>query len=217
MIKKLFLLLLALGAVLYWGQEMIRVLATGDLVALKELILRAGYWAPFLSFLLIIIQAFISPLPSVIIFIANGIIFGPMVGFLISWVGSLISALLCFAMIRYLGLALPTPPKVIDSMLKLIEEYQNQAVFVARLLPFVPFDLASYAFALTPLRLQTFLVGTALGQTPAILFYSLWGQATSPWYVNLVGIVIWASLVSVLYYSWQKLYKTKPQKADKAN
>jgi uncharacterized membrane protein YdjX (TVP38/TMEM64 family) len=209
MIKKILLVLLAIGAIFYWGADLVAILATGNMTALKELILRGGYLAPLISFALIIIQAFISPLPSVMIFIANGIIFGSWGGFLISWVGSLCSAVVCFGLIRYLGLNITAPPRILASMIKLIEEYQDQAVFVARVLPFVPFDLASYAFALTHVRLRTFLVGTALGQTPAILFYSLWGREQYAWYINLGGILVWVAVISGIYYLWQKVKKKK--------
>ena len=209
MIKKILLVLLTIGAVFYWGGDLVAILATGNMTALKELILRGGYLAPLISFVLIIIQAFISPLPSVMIFIANGIIFGSCWGFLISWVGSLCSALVCFGLIRYLGLNVTAPPRILAAMIKLIEEYQDQAVFIARVLPFVPFDLASYAFALTHVRLKTFLVGTALGQTPAILFYSFWGKEHYAWYINLGGILVWVVVISGIYHLWRKIRKKK--------
>lgn len=205
MFKKAVVILLALGLIFIYGRDLVAVLATGDMNALKEIILRGGYWAPLISFTLIIIQAFISPLPSVLIFIVNGIVFGALGGFLISWMGSLCSALLCFALIRYLGLNFQVPPRVLTTVIKLIQEHQEQSVFVARVLPVVPFDLASYAFALTGISLKNFLVGTAFGQTPAILFYTLWGRSQYPWYINFGGILIWTALGSLLYYTYRKI------------
>lgn len=205
MLRKLILIALCMGLIAVYGKDIIIILATGDMVALKSLILEYGYWAPLLSFLLIIIQAFLSPLPSVVIFIVNGIVFGGVYGFFISWVGSFSSAVLCFGLVRYLGFQFTPSTRVLAGVVKLMEEYQNHSVFVARVLPFIPFDLASYAFALTKVRLKTFLRGTALGQTPSIIFYSFWGNEKAGLFTNLAGIIIWTGLVSWGYYSWVKI------------
>lgn len=207
-------LLLTIGLmviILLWGADLVAILATGDIVALKAVIQRGGVWAPLISFALLILQAFVSPLPSVVIFIANSLIFGSWFGLIISWLGSLASALVCFALVRYLKLHLYTPPHVLRGVYKLIDEYQDHAVFMARLLPILPFDLSSYAFALTPVRLKPFLLGTALGQTPAIVFYSFWVNEGQEWYINLGGILVWTGIVSLGYYLWNSAKKGREE------
>jgi uncharacterized membrane protein YdjX (TVP38/TMEM64 family) len=75
-------------------------------------------------------------------------------------------------------------------------------VLLARLLPFVSFDVISYAAGLTPLTFARFLVATGIGQLPATLLYSWLGQGATGsvravfWSFSIIAalaIICWAS------------------------
>jgi uncharacterized membrane protein YdjX (TVP38/TMEM64 family) len=56
------------------------------------------------------------------------------------------------------------------------EKYGKWAVLIARLLPFVSFDIVSYAAGLTAMGWWEFIWATGLGQLPATLVYSYVGD-----------------------------------------
>ena len=53
------------------------------------------------------------------------------------------------------------------------------AVIISRMIPFVPFCVANYAFGTTRVRRGTFIAGTMLGALPATIAYAALGSATA--------------------------------------
>ncbi|MBE6041558.1 MAG: TVP38/TMEM64 family protein, partial [Clostridiales bacterium] len=54
-------------------------------------------------------------------------------------------------------------------------KYGKRCIFVARLLPFISFDVVSYAAGLTSMGFWGFFIATGLGQLPACIVYSYVG------------------------------------------
>jgi uncharacterized membrane protein YdjX (TVP38/TMEM64 family) len=185
--------------------EIGRWLAAGDLHAIREHIRSFGPWAPIAAFGLIQIQALLAPLPSFPVIYANGLLFGTFWGGLLSWVSVLVSAALCFGLARLWGrplverVASPTALRRADA---LFERYGVFAVLLGRLLPLTAFDLLSYAAGLTPMRLRSFLVATAIGMTPATFLMAAAGDlGRDSWRtlgVLLLGIAALAALATWL-------------------
>ena len=179
----------------FYNTGILHALIVGDIEQIEVFLERWGILAPLGSISLILLQAFIAPIPAVFIYIANGIIFGAVAGFIISWTGSLLSAYLCFALVRYFNLNLKVKNEFLRKIMGFIERYEEKAVFMVRLMPFIPTDLASYAFGFTFIRTRYYVIGTALGQTPAVLFYSIWGGMHLSLFWNIFAIVIWAVVI----------------------
>ncbi|MEW6622043.1 MAG: VTT domain-containing protein [Bacillota bacterium] len=189
------LLALLIVVSFFYSTGIIQALIIGDMQKIQNFLDQWGIFAPLGSISLILLQAFVAPIPAVFIYIANGIIFGALGGLIVSWIGSLISAYLCFALVRYFGLNMQIKNEFLRKIMGFLERYQEKAVFVVRLMPFIPADLASYAFGFTLIKARYYVIGTALGQTPAILFYSLWGGMKLPMLYNILAIAVWAALV----------------------
>ena len=66
-------------------KEMIFMLSMINVDAIKGYILSFGVWAPVISFILMILQSIIAPLPAFIITFANAGLFGWVNGALLSW------------------------------------------------------------------------------------------------------------------------------------
>lgn len=175
------------------------LLLAGDTQGLRAYLLGFGVLAPVVSFGLMVAQAIVAPLPAFVITLTNGLLFGPVWGGLLSWSSAMVGAWICFRIARSLGrpaaerLVGKTPLEAADSF---FQRYGVQAIVVARLVPFVPFDPISYAAGLTMMSTTRFLVGTGLGQLPGTALYSWFGaQATHASEVLLgvfavVGIVV---------------------------
>jgi uncharacterized membrane protein YdjX (TVP38/TMEM64 family) len=67
-----------------------------------EVIRSLGAWGVLLSIALMTVHSFL-PFPAEVIAIANGIIYGPIWGSVITWVGAMIGVASAFAVVRVLG------------------------------------------------------------------------------------------------------------------
>ncbi len=169
-----------------WVATAADVLARGDVVFVRDYLRGFGAWAPVISALLMVFQSVAAPLPAFMITFANGLLFGWAWGAALSWSSAMLGAAVCFAIARALGR--PIVEKLVGGSSALevsdlfFERYGERAVLIARLLPFVSFDIISYGAGLTSMRFRRFWIATGIGQLPATLVYSYLGQ-------NLTGSV----------------------------
>ncbi len=156
------------------------------IAAFRDYLLGFGAWAAVVSAALMVFQAVAAPLPAFVVTFANGLLFGWVWGALLSWTSAMLGAVLCFWIARSLGR--PAVEKLVGGSQALATwdlffgRYGNRAILVARLLPFVSFDVVSYGAGLTSISLWNFVWSTGLGQLPATLLYSYLGQ-------NLTGSI----------------------------
>lgn len=163
------------------------LLGRGDIAGLRDYILSYGAWAPVASCFLMVLQALAAPVPSFLITFANGLAFGTFWGWMLSLFGHVLAASVCFGISRTLG-RVPVEVLVgrtgLESADRWFARWGMYAVFAARLVPGVAFDVISYAAGLTRMRFRSFLAATALGIFPQTLLYSFLGHR-APEYVAL--------------------------------
>jgi len=154
------------------------VLASADVSRVVEFIRSYGVYAMAISFVLMVFQSIIAPLPAFLITFANAAVFGWWQGALLSWSSAMVGAILCVFIARALGC--DTVEKFAGKgALKGVEayftKYGSKTILVCRLLPFVSFDAVSYFAGLTSIRFWPFVLATGLGQLPATIVYSYVG------------------------------------------
>lgn len=153
-------------------------LSSGDVERVKALILEQKEWAVATSFFLMIFQSIVAPIPAFLITFANAAIFGWWQGAILSWTSSMAGAALCFYIARILGrqtVEKYTGAGALAAVEHYMTDYGPKTILVARLLPFISFDVVSYLAGLTPLAFLPFFVATGVGQLPATLVYSYVG------------------------------------------
>ncbi len=170
----------------------------------------AGYGAlaPVISAVLMIFQSVIAPLPAFLITFANGTLFGFWWGSLLSWSSSMVGAACCFYIARYLGIERMTrliSQPAVDKTNAFVEKYGTYAILIARLIPFISFDVVSYFAGATRMRFLGFWIATGIGQMPATLVYSYLGDRIS---AN-IKLMLWSFciLISISIIIW--LVKTR--------
>ncbi|WP_331496731.1 TVP38/TMEM64 family protein [Romboutsia sedimentorum] len=192
--------------------QMVFYLSMLNLDAIKEYILSFGAWAPIISFLLMLLQSVVAPLPAFLITFANAALFGWVYGAILSWVSAMAGAALCFYIARFLGretVEKLTSKYALDSVNVFFEKYGKHTILIARLLPFMSFDLVSYAAGFTSMSFISFFVATGLGQLPATIIYSYVGDMlTGSAKFVMMGIMILFAL-SVLAFMLKKMYNEK--------
>lgn len=144
-----------------------------------EYIRSYGSIAAVVSFFLMVLQSILSPIPAFLITLSNAAIFGWAWGALLSWSSAMAGAALCFYIARILGrdvVAKITSETALKSLDGFFEKYGKHTILVCRLLPFISFDIVSYAAGLTSMKFWPFFIATGIGQLPATLVYSYIGQ-----------------------------------------
>ncbi|MBP7479157.1 MAG: TVP38/TMEM64 family protein [Spirochaetaceae bacterium] len=161
-----------------WLLSNISLLTSLDIQKITEYIRSLGLWGPLISFILMLLQSVIAPLPAFVLTFANAIVFGWVWGALLSWTSAMAGAALCFGIARFYGrdvVSSLTSIKSIESVDVFFEQHGKYAIFIARLLPFVSFDIVSYAAGLTAIKFISFFIATGSGQLPATIIYSYVG------------------------------------------
>lgn len=198
--------------------QMIFYLSSMNLDMIKEYILSFGIWASITSFLLMVLQSVIAPIPAFLITLSNAAIFGWVKGAILSWSSAMAGAALCFYIARGLGrdavekLTSKFALKDIDGF---FEKYGKHTILIARLLPFISFDLVSYAAGLTSMNFWSFFIATGIGQLPATIVYSyVGGMLTGGAQLLMSGLLILFAL-SIAIYVGKKVWNEKRGKNDK--
>lgn len=182
---KIGLILLAAGLYFFVAplqsgvKQAVAILSRVDVPAMKSYILSFGLLAPVVSFMLMVFQSLIAPLPAFVITFANAALFGWVKGAILSWSSAMCGAVLCYWIARYYGRSVVeklTSKFALDEVDHFFERYGKYAILIARLLPFVSFDIVSYAAGLTSIGFWEFFWATGLGQLPATLVYSYVGD-----------------------------------------
>lgn len=170
-------LLLVLGAT-YWLLHETGVMTTLlDGAALRGHIVNLGVWGPVTVIGLMVLAILVSPIPSAPIAMAAGAAYGHVWGTLYVLLGAEAGALAAFGVARLLGH--DTLRRWFGDRLSVgLMGSQNVlmgVVLVSRLLPFVSFDIISYAAGLTVLSFWRFAIATLAGVAPASFLLAHFG------------------------------------------
>lgn len=186
--------------------------ATGNFTVVKEFVASYGPYAMAVSFLLMVLQSVIAPLPAFLLTFANANLFGWWQGAILSWSSAMAGAALCFWIAKILGrdaVEKITSKAGLKQFDIFFERYGKLSILICRLLPFMSFDIVSYAAGLTAMKFWPFFIATGLGQLPATLVYSyVGGMLTGGAKLLVTGLLILFAL-SVLVVLIRQIYIAK--------
>ena len=192
--------------------------ATGDFEVVRDFIDEYGTYAMLVSAGLMVFQSVIAPLPAFLITFANANLFGWWQGAILSWSSAMLGALICFYISRILGRDVVeklTSKTGLESIDVFFEKYGKHSILIARLLPFISFDIVSYAAGLTSMKFIPFFIATGIGQLPATIIYSyVGGMLTGGTQLLVTGLLILFAL-SIFIILIRNIYYSR--EADKVN
>ena len=210
------LLLLAAGFVVATQSDVIADLARPE--AIKQLVAGLGIFGPLAVIGLMTLAVVMSPIPSAPIAMAAGAAYGHVAGAVYVIIGAELGALIAFVLARMLGRDVLRRwfGEGVDRGLLGSQNALMFAVFASRLMPFVSFDLMSYAAGLSALKFWRFAVATFAGIIPASLFLTHFGGVLAE---GDGTSAIWSSLalgavtgLPLLYLAWKSRKRADPTK-----
>lgn len=195
--------------------NIVMMFKSGDFTVVGEFIKSYGPYAMVISFMLMILQSIAAPLPAFLITFANANLFGWWQGAILSWTSAMAGAAVCFFIARILGRDMAvklTSKKGIEQVDEFLTRYGKQSILIARLLPFMSFDIVSYAAGLTGMGFMGFFIATGLGQLPATIVYSyVGGMLTGGAKLLVTGLLILFALTTLIFLMKQ-IYSDKQKK-----
>lgn len=171
---------------------------------IEALVEAAGLLGPVVIVALMTAAIVATPIPSAPIALAAGAAYGDVVGTAYIVIGAELGAMIAFGLARFLGrdVLLRWLGEKADMGLFGSQNALSLTVFASRLLPFVSFDLVSYAAGLSCLHFWRFSLATLAGIIPASYLLAHVGSAVTgaeagrmTWAVLALGLLTGAPLI----------------------
>ena len=147
-----------------------------DLPHLQTLIRQSGLFGYSLYILLFII-ATLFLLPGSILVIAGGIVFGPLLGTLLSLIAATLASSCSFLLARWLGrdllLKYVGHSHTFQAIEKGIARNGIDFLILTRLIPLFPYNIQNYAYVLTTIAFWPYTLISALTTLPGIVIYTV--------------------------------------------
>lgn len=192
--------------------NIIKILSSADINKVVNYIKSFGPYAAIISFLLMVFQSLLAPIPAFLITFANAMIFGWWQGAILSWTSSMVGAVICFYIARIFGRDVVlkfASNSALNQIENYFKKYGSKTILICRLLPFVSFDIVSYFAGLTPMSFVSFILATGIGQLPATIIYSyVGGMLTGGVKYVVIGLLILFS-ISIFIVIIKQIFEEK--------
>jgi phospholipase D1/2 len=117
-------------------------------------------------------------IPVTLLITATALACGPLLGFIYSLIGCLLSATLTYGLGYLLGhdIIHKFPGAHLSRLSRRLGEHGFMAVLVVRIVPVAPFTVINMIAGASHIRLRDFVLGTSLGMLPGLLLMTVFGD-----------------------------------------
>ncbi|MRX73530.1 TVP38/TMEM64 family protein [Bacillus lacus] len=177
-------------------ENVLRTITIEDVLDIFE---KYGTLGPVVGILLPMLEAFLPFLPLLLFVVANANAFGLWIGFLLSWLGASVGAILVFIIVRRLGnkrfFRFLRERKVIRKMTGWVERHGFTPLFLILCFPFTPSAAVNVVAGLSKISMWQFSLAVLSGKLVMIFVLSYIGQdvrslLTQPQKAIIAGVVI---------------------------
>ena len=163
-------------------------------------ILSLGPWGPLASIGLMIMHSFV-PFPAEFLTIANGMVFGPFWGVVITWSGAMLGAYASFGLTRMYGrpfVSRNVNPSKLEKLDDWVQQQGTISLLLSRFLPLISFNLINYGAGMTKISWWTFTWTTGIGILPITIIMVTMGNNINmfPWWGWLI---VMTAIIGVTY------------------
>ncbi|WP_446715021.1 TVP38/TMEM64 family protein [Citrobacter sp. FP75] len=128
-------------------------------------------------YILLFIIAALCLIPGSILVIVGGVLFGPVMGTLVSLFAATLASALSFLLARWLGrdllLKYVGHTTTFQAIEKGIAQSGTDFLILTRLVPLFPYNIQNYAYGLTAISFWSFTLISALTTLPGLFIYTL--------------------------------------------
>lgn len=107
-----------------WREMFNQLIQLESIEQMKEKVNALGVWGPIVMILLMVVHS-LTFIPSEVIMIANFVLFGPFLGLVYTWIGSMLGAYLSFYLARVFGRII-VEKFVSDRLLRRFDQFVNR-------------------------------------------------------------------------------------------
>lgn len=170
---------------------------------------------PLPGILLPFIEAFLPFLPLIVFVLVNGAAYGPIEGFLWSWIGTSLGSVFVFLIIRKLGdkriLRAVRHNRQVHKVTNWLEKHGFGPLFLLMCFPFSPSSVINVVSGLSKISIHQFVLAVLLGKSVMIFSIAYIGSsltefATNPFKTIGVGIGV------ILFWIFGKRLEKQIQK-----
>lgn len=166
-----------------------------------------GAWLAAAAIVGLLIGDLLLPIPSSLVMALSGMFYGPLMGALVAFAGSMLCVMTGFGICRAGGHAYMERflgKQDLHRISVWFEKYGVALILVSRPVPMLS-EVLSCVAGLSDLRARTFLIASALGHFPVCLLYAYLGSRGSlsdPWPMVAAGL----GIPGVLFLIFKRLH-----------
>ncbi len=180
-----FLIIMGLMVLLY-GYTLLRDKTLFTRIILQFFVIpvtQIGIWGVLLYYGIMMVQCIVAPIPSELVQIVGGLLYGVVWGAFFSLTGIMITSYIGYTIAVRGGakvVAAAIGDENVVAMERFIGKYGIWAMIIGRGIPFIPFDLLTYGAGLVKMKPRDFAIGTLIGTIPRSIFYAYIGHNLFP-------------------------------------
>jgi len=180
-----------------------------NLEDIKQWLDRYSQFGPLPGILLPFLEALLPILPLVVFVVANAAAYGMWLGFLYSWIGVTLGALLVFTLARRFGkrygAQIRTKFPKSEKFFGYVERKGFTPIFLLACFPFSPSVIVNVASGMSRIPFHTFLIAMGLGKAVMTFILSFLGHDLQAMVDNPWRIAMAIAVVFLLWLGGRKL------------
>ncbi len=170
----------------------------GDWQALNILLSKIGNWSLLFLLAAQAVQVLIPIIPSQLLGMASGFLYGVFWGTVLSGAGVAIGSLVATSLARHYGrpyVERHATPETIDRIDAVSRRFGSWGFFFVALIPFLPTDIGCFVAGLTSLRTRSVILPIMLGRLPGVLALNYLGATSKEISLETMVIITTFTLV----------------------
>ncbi|MBS4171990.1 TVP38/TMEM64 family protein [Bacillus sp. FJAT-49736] len=174
---------------------------------------------PLPGIFLLILEAFLPFLPLFLIVMANANAFGLWIGFLISWIGASLGAILVFLVIRRFGkskaLAFLYKNRQVQKIMSWVERHGFGPIFLLICFPFTPSAVVNIVAGLSKIRIFQYVLAVLAGKMVMIFCVSYVGHDIFSLVEKPLRTAVVLTVIFLLWLAGKSIEKKLAKKHEK--
>ncbi len=173
-------------------------------VLINNFLLNIGIYGPILGCFFILIESMVPILPLFVFITINFLAFGPILGFFVSWIFTVLGCLMSFFLFRKKIKGWfdkkTKEKKQLNKIMKMINKLKLEELTTIIAVPFTPAFLVNIAAGLSKIEFKKFFVSLLIGKIFLVLFWGFVGTSlvqslTHPIAFLKVFILVFAAFI----------------------